>query len=89
VDLLDLWRGELSVRRLSALIENLPPDSATEHRLSGIPRGWDRSEFLTADLFHALTGEPHPDRPKPSKAARHRELVARLEQQRARMAAAK
>lgn len=87
VDLAGYWRGELSPRRLSVLIEQLPPDSATARKLSGAD-GWTRLEFLVTDLFHAFTGEEHPARPKPtagSSANRYGRLRAALEAQKARL----
>lgn len=84
VDLADYWRGELSPRRLSILIEQLPPTSATARRYAKAD-GWDLHAFLLADLFHAFTGEIHPSRPKPQGTSRYSELRARLEAQKARL----
>ncbi|UIW13268.1 tail assembly chaperone [Arthrobacter phage Crewmate] len=84
VDLADYWLGELSPRRLSVLIEKLPPDSATARHYAKAD-GWDTHAFLLADLFHAFTGEVHPARPKPQGASRYAELRARLEAQKARL----
>jgi hypothetical protein len=88
VDLADYWRGELSPRRLSVLIEQLPPDSATARRYSDAD-GWSRLEFLVSDLFQAFTGEIHPARPKPKTASRYDSLRAALEAQKARLHAPK
>jgi hypothetical protein len=90
VDLLDFWRGGLSVRRLSKLVATLPTDSATTRRFSKSEKGWDLHAFLLADLFHAFTGSEHPSRPQPaasSKSSRYAETRAALEAQRARRAA--
>ncbi|UIW13431.1 tail assembly chaperone [Arthrobacter phage Amyev] len=84
VDLADYWRGELSPRRLSVLIEKLPPTSATARHYAKTD-GWDLHAFLLSDLFHAFTGEVHPSRPKPQGSSRYAELRARLEAQRARL----
>lgn len=84
VDLADYWRGELSPRRLSVLIEQLPPDSATARKYSDAD-GWSRLEFLVSDLFQAFTGEIHPARPKPKTASRYDKLRAALEAQKARL----
>jgi hypothetical protein len=86
---LGLYRGDLSLRRLSVLLHHLPADSATVRARSGLPTGWDLHAFLLADLFHAFTGEPHPSRPsqRASKSDRYRAARDRLEQQRARIAA--
>ncbi len=85
VDLADLYRGELSLRRLSVLIAHLPPDSATVRASGNTPPGWGVGEYLLADLFHTLTGDPHPSRPKPAAdAQRHTSLARLLKAQRAR-----
>ncbi|GEB46944.1 hypothetical protein MTE01_28890 [Microbacterium testaceum] len=87
VDLGALWRGELTIRRLSVLVFHLPPESALK-RLGMPPSadGWDVNSFLLADLFAALTGKTHPGRPEAqSRAERYRNLRTRLEAQRARL----
>lgn len=50
VDLLDLWRGRLTWRRLNALVRGLPPDSATLRAASGDNAGWGLLEHLVARL---------------------------------------
>lgn len=54
-----------------------------------MPAGWDLTAFLLADNFKGLTGQDHPARPKPAKAAstasRYSALRSRLEAQRARL----
>lgn len=65
MDLAELWRGGLSVRRLSVLISHLPEGSAVWSKRSDIPRGWTTQSWLMADLFQAMSGEAHPARPKP------------------------
>jgi hypothetical protein len=65
------------------LVHNLPPESACARVQSTTPPGWNVSEFLLADLYHALTGEAHPNRPK--GPSRYSGLRARLEAQRARL----
>lgn len=65
MDLADLWRSGLSVRRFSVLIAGLPPDSLTAAAVTGIPREWARVEpWLLDYVIQYLTGEPHPARPK-------------------------
>lgn len=61
MDLRDLWRGDLSLRRLRVLIMALPADSAYA---STITQGWTLGHYLVADVFSALVHEPHPARPK-------------------------
>lgn len=86
VDLADFWRGELSLRRLSVLVNCLPSDSATARSASSVPAGWDVHAFLLADLYHCWTGSPHPERPQPKKASRYAELRRALEAQKERTA---
>jgi hypothetical protein len=83
VDLRDLWRGGLSLRRLSILVENMPADSSVWAVLNGVERGWTLTDFLLADVFHALSGAPHPSRPKPKRKASE-DVVSRLLAQRER-----
>lgn len=87
MELADLYRGELSFRRLSVLIRHLPPESAVA-RL-GAPKEaalWGVSEYLLADLFHAFAGKPHPARPSGSKGgSTYAAKRAALEAQRARL----
>lgn len=85
VDLADYWRGELSLRRLSHLLAQLPPESATSRIASDVD-GWLTGDFLLADVYHALTGEAHPSRPKPRSGSRYAEKRRALEAQRARVA---
>jgi hypothetical protein len=68
LDLAGLYRGELRLRRLSVLLRLLPMDAATVRALTPADgRDWDVDTYLIADLYHALTGKPHPARPKPKK----------------------
>ncbi|GLY51295.1 hypothetical protein [Lentzea sp. NBRC 102530] len=54
VDLLDLYTGALSYRRVCALVTHLPPDSALWRALS--PEGrWTRADVLAAATERRLT----------------------------------
>ncbi|MEU4568662.1 hypothetical protein [Micromonospora sp. NPDC023956] len=92
VDLADLWAGELSLRRLSAYVANLPAESATWAAEHGVAQGLTPTDLLLADIFHALAGEPHPIKPRTTEATssaaktRHEALAAKLRAQRARLA---
>lgn len=87
VDLGDLYRGGLSIRRLSVLIHNLPAESRLV-QTKAKTGGWDLHAHLLADLYGALAGKAHPGRPKPEgSSARHRDLVRRLQQAKERRAA--
>ncbi|MFI7009967.1 hypothetical protein [Streptomyces sp. NPDC050145] len=56
-DLLDLWRGTLSPRKVDILIRGLPPDSATRQSLNdGLPL-WRQTDFILADLVDATAYE--------------------------------
>jgi hypothetical protein len=88
VPLADLWRGELSLRRLSVFVEHLPAESATARHFSSLPPGWDTLAFLVADVYQALAGKAHPARPQPKspeKASRYQELRSKLDAQKRRL----
>ncbi|MFD7045716.1 hypothetical protein [Rhodococcus jostii] len=77
----------LTVREVAVLIRDLPGDSRiVKHYNDGRAR-WDDETFLIADLIHAMTGKPHPARPKPPKgAADRRETPQRAKIRRQRIA---
>lgn len=54
VDLLDLYTGALSYRRVCALVAHLPPDSALWRALSPDGR-WTRADVLAAATERRLT----------------------------------
>lgn len=56
IDIRDLWRGELSWRRLYVIVQNLPPNSAFLVAISGDERNrvWGLNEHLLALLFDAI-----------------------------------
>ncbi|QDH92459.1 tail assembly chaperone [Gordonia phage Dmitri] len=56
VDLLDLWRGRLSLRRLSTLLLHLPKDSALAIATNGGTSPWSLTDILLADLW-VITGK--------------------------------
>lgn len=92
VRLTDLWRGELSLRELSNLIDHLPPGSAVWCQQAGVPYGWTLTDLLITDLFQAFTGEPHPMRPGITAGGNTKnadEIASALVAQRERMAARK
>lgn len=87
VDLLDLYRGGLSPRRLGVLIRHLPADSALVREMHGGRPPWSQLEHLIADLW-ALTlrinsdktaaVQDHPTRAAMEAAARAEEKQQRL-----------
>ncbi|WP_198940488.1 hypothetical protein [Micromonospora sp. CB01531] len=70
IDLADLWRGRLTLRRLATLLRYLPIGAATLGTYGDPDAGWTRTDYLLTDVFHALTGKPHPARPAPPSTRR-------------------
>lgn len=96
VDLLDLWRGKLSFRRLALLIRHLPATSALVRSIEpdvAAAAEWGSVNYQLADLFDAFArinfDKPKPY-PRPADAIKkRRDDEARyeaLQQQQARMA---
>lgn len=88
VDLVDLWRGKLTVRKAAVLLRFLPIEAAVWGELQFGGAGWSTEAYLLADLYSAFAGEPHPDHPakKHGDRERARHVRERLERQRARTA---
>lgn len=60
VDLLDLWRGQLSFYELCAYLAGLPPETQTFHIMSGLPdevQGWGLVPQLLGALVDAVRGQ--------------------------------
>jgi hypothetical protein len=55
-DLLDMWRGTLSPRRVDVLVRGLPPDSATRMAMNDREPLWSRTDYILADVFDAVQG---------------------------------
>lgn len=75
---------------MAVLVAHLPVGSAIWALSADVPYGWTLTDTLLADVFHALSGEPHPLRPDNSKklqAAKNDQRIAALKRQRERMAA--
>lgn len=75
----DRWRCDdagvplLTLREIWVRIVDLPGDSAIAvHENGGTPR-WGNAEYLLADIWGALTGQPHAARPK---SVAHRSMTA-------------
>lgn len=55
IDLLDAWRGDLSLRRVLVLVEQLTHTSGSRYRAAALKddmfHGWGRAETLAADLI--------------------------------------
>lgn len=95
VDLLDVWRGRLSLRRLELLIRHLPATSRLGRAVnpdSALHAEWTPTTYLLADLFdltaRAKFKDPKPY-PRPADIARERARaearLAALERQRDRI----
>jgi hypothetical protein len=70
VDLLDLWRGTLTLRRLSILIAHLPPGNAIDRVIDPDDAMWRRGEVNSFLLAHIAQVEtPQERRLKEEKAA--------------------
>jgi hypothetical protein len=74
MDLLDLWRGRLSVRRLCVLIDGLPPQSALHRSIDAKDAAWSNTDHMLAHVIDELringwklSGAPrsHPYEPFP------------------------
>lgn len=76
------------MRRLSVLVAYLPPGSAVWAADHGLPFGWGLTDLLLTDVYHAVSGSPHPARPKPRRSSERkdgRSLIERLRAQRERL----
>lgn len=90
IELTDLWRGRLTLRRLRVLVDHLPSDSATARSIAGFRpsdalAGWGLTQLLIARLWDELAAyrwqweavhskKGRPQRPAPEP------LVPRLEE---------
>ena len=72
IDYRDRWRFDadghrkLTLRMIAVRLAHLPFDSATKLALDGT--GWGLGDYLTAHLYAATVGEPHPWLPEEAKA---------------------
>lgn len=78
MDVRDYWRRGPDGRRLLTLRQiatrvrwGLPVDSAVARVLGGPT--WTRTDYLLADVVHALTGKQHPARPEAAKPGQRRD----------------
>ncbi|MFI9381237.1 hypothetical protein [Kutzneria sp. NPDC052558] len=55
MDLLDFYRGGLTLRRVCLLVRHLPPDAAVWRVLNPEAAGWSRAEALTAAVERRVT----------------------------------
>ena len=87
IELVDLWRGRLTFRRLAVLLRFLPPDSATETALRGGP-AWTiahdiadlhRQEALIVGRVSSEHVHPHPANPAAAPREVSPDLAKNLE----------
>lgn len=78
IDLLDFYRGALSVRRLGLLIRHLPADSALVLAMNGGRPQWSLGDHLTADLWALQARKDHPRRVAMEEKARTAMKQARV-----------
>lgn len=62
IDLLDFYRGTLSVRRLGVLVRELKADSSLVRALNGGQLPWSNLEHRVADLWALWAKQDHPVR---------------------------
>lgn len=79
VDLLDVWRGTLSLRRLELMVRHLPAKSLLVRELApevAAQADWSPEGYLIADLFDAFARanfkDPKPY-PRPAEQVRQRQ----------------
>ncbi|MFJ8231748.1 hypothetical protein ACIQ9E_17590 [Streptomyces sp. NPDC094448] len=75
LDLLDWHRGELSSRRLTALVKHLPADSAVSREINGEVAEWSVTDYLLAAvvdhlaaanwMYVCVNSEDPPAQPEP------------------------
>lgn len=73
--LADYHAGRLPLWQLHAYIVYLPPDSATVAATGG--DGWTVGDYLIADIWQSLTGQPHPADPRAKRERERRAAEAR------------
>lgn len=78
LDLLDFYRGTLSIRRLGVLVRQLPSESALSRSLNDNEPPWRRTDHLIADLWALWAKEDHPKRAAMEANARNAEKLARV-----------
>lgn len=71
----DRWRFDadgrrrLTLREILVRLQFLPPGARVVRHYNGGRARWTDEEILLSDVFHALTGKPHPARPAPPTKA--------------------
>lgn len=70
MDLLDFYRGTLSVRRLGVLVKQLPAESALSRALNDGELPWTNLEHRVTDLWALWAKQEHPVRAEMETKAR-------------------
>lgn len=84
MDLLDFYRGTLSVRKLIVLVRQLSVESALVRALNDGRPPWTTTDHLIADLWSLWAKQDHPQRDEIEAKARMDAKLARLAELRAR-----
>lgn len=93
LDLLDLWRGKLTPRKVSVLAVALPAGAVT-WQLAGVDSAWTTTDHLLAQVVDVLNGANWQraggkDRDKPKPVLRPAEIHEARERQERVLARAK
>lgn len=83
MDLLDFYRGTLSVRRLGVLVRHLPADAALVRALNDGRPQWMTTDHLIADLWALWAKKDHPVRAEMEAKKRTTAKLARVVELRA------
>ena len=86
MDIGALYRGELSLRRLSVLLKYLPAEAVTPRYGDAPDPAWSREAVLLSHLYTALANKPHPWLAEKADTARAEDIERRLARQRERLA---
>ncbi len=62
-DLVDFYRGRMSIRKLCVLVSELPCESRTRRSVDGVDP-WTRTDYLLSDLWVLAARQLTPDAPK-------------------------
>lgn len=78
MDLLDVYRGTLSVRRLGVLVRQLSVTSSLVRALNDGRPQWSTTDHLLADLWGLWAKQDHPHRAEMEAKTRNAAKAARV-----------